>query len=104
MNVRTYVRVDDRPGVFFFSLDASSRAAVRVARLMLGLPYFDAAMSVRSEGDGVSYESRRVKSAADFVAREDGKVRPVVFTAVELPPKPAPPPAVWMREVAPDVV
>jgi VWFA-related protein len=44
-------------------------------------------------------------SAADFVVREDGKVRPVVaFTAVELPPKPAPPPAVWMREVAPDVI
>ena len=68
LNVRTYVRVDDRPGVFFFSLDASSRAAVRVARLTLGLPYFDAVMSVRSDGDVVSYESRRVKSAADFVA------------------------------------
>jgi uncharacterized protein YqjF (DUF2071 family) len=68
LNVRTYVRVDDRPGVFFFSLDASSRAAVRVARLMLGLPYFDAAMPVRSEGDVVTYESRRMKSAADFVA------------------------------------
>src|SRR5688500_1244017 len=36
-------------------------------------------------------------SAADFVVREDGKVRPVVaFTAVELPPKAAPPHAVWM--------
>jgi VWFA-related protein len=44
-------------------------------------------------------------SAADFVVREDGKVRPVVaFTAVELPPTAAPPPAVWMREVAPDVI
>src|SRR5690242_6401683 len=68
LNVRTYVRVDDRPGVFFFSLDAASRAAVRVARLTLSLPYFDAVMSVRGEGDGVHYESRRTTGDADFVA------------------------------------
>jgi VWFA-related protein len=43
--------------------------------------------------------------AADFVVKEDGKTRPVVaFTSVELAPKPVPPPALWMRDVAPDVV
>lgn len=68
LNVRTYVRVDERPGVFFFSLDAASRVAVRMARLTLSLPYFDAAMSVRGEGDGVQYESRRMTGDADFVA------------------------------------
>jgi hypothetical protein len=50
LNVRTYVKVGAdsglaRPaaaGVWFFSLDATSRLAVRVARAWYGLPYFDA--------------------------------------------------------------
>jgi uncharacterized protein len=43
-NVRTYVYLDGHaPGVYFFSLEASSLAAVLGARLSLGLPYFWAA-------------------------------------------------------------
>ena len=59
LNVRTYVRVGDRPGVYFFSLDAGSWLAVRTARLLLNLPYFSAAMSVRPDRSGVAYESCR---------------------------------------------
>lgn len=44
-NVRTYVHYKGEPGVFFFSLEASSWLAVRVARLVWGLPYFHAEMS-----------------------------------------------------------
>jgi VWFA-related protein len=44
-------------------------------------------------------------TAADFTVREDGKERAVVaFSAVDLPARPAPPPAAWMREIAPDVI
>ena len=32
LNVRTYVTVEDKPGVYFFSLDASNPVAVIVAR------------------------------------------------------------------------
>jgi uncharacterized protein YqjF (DUF2071 family) len=39
LNCRTYVRADDRPGIWFFSLDASSRAAVAVAQRWYRLPY-----------------------------------------------------------------
>lgn len=59
LNVRTYVRVGDRPGVYFFSLDAGNALAVRAARLLLNLPYFSAAMNVTRQGDGIWYESRR---------------------------------------------
>ena len=58
LNVRTYVRVDDKPGVYFFSLDASSVAAVAAARSLLRLPYFTADMSVRV-GPSIDYRSRR---------------------------------------------
>src|SRR5262245_33348176 len=44
LNVRTYVRVGDRAGVYFFSLDAGSSLAVQVARSLLNLPYYTASM------------------------------------------------------------
>jgi uncharacterized protein YqjF (DUF2071 family) len=58
LNVRTYVRMGDRPGVYFFSLDATNAVAVATARLM-GLRYFLASMSVGVDGDAVTYRSRR---------------------------------------------
>ena len=61
LNVRTYVRVGGLPGVWFFSLDATSRLAVRVARLAYYLPYFDADIQVERDPrmDACHYHSRR---------------------------------------------
>lgn len=60
-NVRTYVHREGRgPGVWFFSLDAASSLAVRIARRRWGLNYFRAAMSVERRGDRVEYRSRRL--------------------------------------------
>ncbi len=50
-NVRTYVHRDGRePGVWFFSLDAANRLAVRIARRLFHLPYYDARMFLEREG------------------------------------------------------
>lgn len=59
LNVRTYVSVDGKPGVHFFSLDAGHRLAVAAARTAFGLPYFFAGMRVDREGDWIRYRSRR---------------------------------------------
>src|SRR5258708_29962479 len=40
LNVRTYVTVGGRPGVYFFSLDATNPIAVCAARAAFRLPYF----------------------------------------------------------------
>lgn len=61
LNLRTYVTVKGKPGVFFFSLDAASPIAVRLARLIFRLPYFDAKMTCQSNGEGVQYTSRRIQ-------------------------------------------
>lgn len=79
LNVRTYVTIDGKPGVWFFSLDAGSALAVRAARLGFSLPYFDARMSIRREGEAVHYRSRRTHrgaASADFDAsyRPTGEV------------------------------
>ena len=63
LNVRTYVTADDTPGVWFFSLDAASKLAVRTARWGFHLPYFDAHMRVE-RGDEVRYRSRRTHRGA----------------------------------------
>jgi uncharacterized protein YqjF (DUF2071 family) len=59
LNVRTYVRVGDRPGVYFFSLDAGSTLAVAAARLLFNLPYHAASMTVLAHDGVVDYVSRR---------------------------------------------
>ncbi len=60
LNVRTYVTVGGKPGVWFFSLDAASRVAVRVARATFNLPYMDAKMAMsRDEHGAIKYESKR---------------------------------------------
>jgi hypothetical protein len=70
LNVRTYVRVADRPGVYFFSLDAGSAVAVRTARTLLNLPYHTATMTVSPCDGGVDYDSRRAGAAGgEFAAR-----------------------------------
>ena len=79
INLRTYVTAEDRPGVWFFSLDAHNRLAVRLARATFHLPYFDAEMSCHASGDQVDYRSIRTHKGAppaDFVARYGPSGRP----------------------------
>jgi uncharacterized protein YqjF (DUF2071 family) len=79
LNVRTYVRAGERFGVWFFSFDAANPVAVRGARTLFNLPYYDASMAVDNRGDVVAYRSRRTHSdapAAEFVA-EYAPVGPV---------------------------
>jgi uncharacterized protein len=81
LNVRTYVRVGDRPGIYFFSLDAGSAVAVQVARTFLNLPYYSAVMTVTAEERTITYESRR--EDAGSTARLRARYWPTgpVFTA-----------------------
>jgi len=60
LNVRTYVTYDGKPGVYFFSLDASHLSAVWGARIFYRLPYWHAAMKVKERGQPtISYHSKR---------------------------------------------
>lgn len=65
LNVRTYVTLGGKAGVYFFSLDAGSALAVLGARMTYHLPYFRAEMSVRPTEDGmISYHTRRTHRGA----------------------------------------
>jgi uncharacterized protein YqjF (DUF2071 family) len=64
LNVRTYVHLDNVPGVWFFSLDANSSVAVLTARSFFHLPYYTAEMSLEEEGDTINYSSSRTHGDA----------------------------------------
>jgi len=60
INVRTYVSYDGKPGVYFFSLDASNLSAVWGARVFYRLPYWQASMKVSGKGKTtIKYDSKR---------------------------------------------
>ena len=62
---------EPRPGVYFFSLEAANPVAVRVARNLFRLPYFDARMSLIETEHAIRYRSHRTHRGAppaDFAA------------------------------------
>jgi len=82
LNVRTYVSAEDKPGIWFFSLDATSELAVLGARCLFGLPYFGASMHIATDRDEVRYRSRRLGTGKGGI-RFSGAYRPTgpVFRA-----------------------
>jgi hypothetical protein len=75
LNVRTYVTRDEKPGIWFFSLDASSRLAVEAARRLYRLPYFEADISLRRRGEQILYDCSRDDGKAFSAAyRPNGDV------------------------------
>jgi uncharacterized protein YqjF (DUF2071 family) len=67
MNVRTYVTVEGKPGIWFFSLDAASLVAVEAARRAYKLPYFHARMDVARRSSSIAYASARRDAIRPFV-------------------------------------
>lgn len=61
VNVRTYVRHNGIPGVYFFSLDANNLLAIFGARI-ISLPYFYAQMNMIKEKDTIYFETIRKES------------------------------------------
>ena len=87
LNVRTYVTVDGKPGVYFFSLDAGNKLAVAAARAMFHLPYFSADMTIEERDGWYQYRSRRTGSGpgAELVCRyrSNAPVAPPEYGSLE---------------------
>jgi hypothetical protein len=83
LNVRTYVTLGDRPGIWFFSLDAGSRLGVEAARRLYRLPYLRARMRIDERDGWVRYVSER----------DDSRGAPAAFRARYRPAGPPSPPA-----------
>src|SRR5271163_1021013 len=64
LNVRTYVVLNGKPGVFFFSLDANHQWTVWGARLKYALPYYlaDIRADMNAMTKQITYHCQRKKS------------------------------------------
>ena len=71
VNVRTYVTCEDKPGVYFLSLDATHAAAMWVARAWYHLRYLRAAISVALGEKQVRYACRRLEGPRPAELRAD---------------------------------
>src|SRR5881628_1092670 len=89
VNVRTYVHRNGRdPGVWFFSLDASSAIAVAAARAAYKLPYFHSQIDFNASSDPIpriGFDSRRDDSRGPMPANAHIQYGPA-DAPIERPP------------------
>src|SRR5438067_1005729 len=64
LNVRTYVHHDGVPGVYFLSMEINNPVARWGGRQFFFLPYYDAEISLRQQGQRIVYDSRRTSKDA----------------------------------------
>lgn len=81
LNVRVYVTRDGKPGVWFFSLDATNPLAVWAARRFFYLPYFHADIHIQSSSSGIRYASQRKRSVPEAGFRACYRPVSAVFEA-----------------------
>lgn len=78
LNVRTYVKAKAdggaKPGVYFWSLEASNPVAVAAARALFHLPYMNASMKCEPRPGWIEYESKRTH-AGESAAVLSGRYR-----------------------------
>ena len=60
LNVRTYVNVDNKPGVYFFSLDATNLPFVLFSKTFCHLPYMHSNMTIKENDDYTSFICNRM--------------------------------------------
>lgn len=81
INVRTYVHLDGRdPGVWFFSLDASSSIAVAAARATYRLRYYGADIDFQASKDPmpqIEFDSKRTDDRGPLPANAHVRYRPI---------------------------
>lgn len=81
LNLRLYVERDGKPGVWFLSLDATSRVAVWAARRMFHLPYFHADIDIEQSSAGIEYSCSRRNSPDPVDFRATYEPTSEVFSA-----------------------
>jgi uncharacterized protein len=57
INLRAYVTVDNKPGIYFFSIEASKRLSAMISRMLARLPYQYSPMNVGHIGEMYRYRS-----------------------------------------------
>jgi uncharacterized protein YqjF (DUF2071 family) len=66
LNIRTYVKINNIPGIYFFTLDTNHRLASLIARTFFKLPYRKVDLKGYPEGNSIRYKSSDFSLSACF--------------------------------------
>jgi uncharacterized protein len=69
-NIRTYVRIANKPGIYFFTLESDNPLATWVARTFFSLPYHTAKMNVQMNDQGLHLKSTRKHWHSELVVEK----------------------------------
>ena len=83
INVRTYATIDEKPGIWFFSLDANNPLMVEGAKRAYRLPYYRAQISAQRRGETTDFRSNRAGATFNASYTPDGPVEPPVAGTLE---------------------
>ncbi|MCR2821695.1 YqjF family protein [Lederbergia panacisoli] len=61
INLRTYVKLNGKPGIYFLSLDVDDWTSYTLAKRWLHVPYYPADISFQQKGQSIHFESIRKK-------------------------------------------
>lgn len=74
INIRTYIKRDGQPGVYFINMEGEKHLSVRVAKLISGMPYEKAVIKFEANEKHKSFSSVNKKKAfqlqATFIEKE----------------------------------
>jgi uncharacterized protein YqjF (DUF2071 family) len=65
--VRTCVTAEDKPGIWFFSIDVSNKIIGLLGKPVFGVPFFNARMALETGYGGTSFWSRRADRRAPAI-------------------------------------
>jgi uncharacterized protein YqjF (DUF2071 family) len=83
INARTYSTIDDKAGIWFFSLDTPNLFAVEAAKRFYRLPYHTSRATIDRRGDRISFRNQRAGATFDATYGPDGPVSPPATGTLE---------------------
>jgi uncharacterized protein len=61
LNLRTYIKRNDKPGVYFLSIDCPAAFSDWIARHFFGVPYYEADIAAYTDGTSYHFASQRTQ-------------------------------------------
>lgn len=84
INIRTYVKRDDKPGIYFLALDTNRLPTVWLTRLALGLPYHHARISLKNRFLGYKSTLECISQRLDTVGLPGGALQVSYYPSSEV--------------------
>jgi hypothetical protein len=83
LNLRTYVTVNGKAGVWFLSLDTPSRSAVYIGCNWYSLPYYRSSQKIKYDSQSQHFQSNRATSKLDVKVQRESEYTTAAESTIE---------------------